>query len=139
MIDPTFYQVKAMQLIAQCETEKRHVYAGAVGYFAFSGDVDTCIAIRTITVKNGIAYLQAGGGIVYDSDPDLEYQETVNKMAATARAIDLAEANALEKQPVKNTSTQEAMSSSTITEGLETVCNLYNTIWQEIGREVSKR
>jgi len=67
------------------------VYGGAVGYFGFDGNLDTSIAIRTIVFKKGVAYLQAGGGIVFDSTEEMEYQETVNKMAATARAIELAE------------------------------------------------
>jgi len=81
-----------MELIAKLEPDRRGVYGGAVGYFSFDGNLDTSIAIRTIVFKNGVAYLQAGGGIVFDSTEEMEYQETVNKMAATARAIDLAEA-----------------------------------------------
>lgn len=88
-------KVKAMEWIATLEKERRNVYAGAVGYFAFTGDINTCIAIRTMTIKDNTAYLQAGGGIVYDSEPDFEYWETVHKMAALARAIDLAEENSV--------------------------------------------
>ncbi|MFN8507756.1 MAG: anthranilate synthase component I [Dehalococcoidia bacterium] len=89
-------KVRAMELIAEMEKEKRGVYGGAVGYASFAGSLDTCIGIRTMVVKDGIAYLQAGGGIVYDSDPATEYQETVNKLAAPMRAIDQAEIAAAE-------------------------------------------
>jgi hypothetical protein len=61
-----------------------------VGYLDFSGNLDTCIAIRTMVVKDGVAYVQAGGGIVADSDPDAEYQETVNKAMALFRAVEMA-------------------------------------------------
>ncbi|MGE0601309.1 MAG: anthranilate synthase component I [Dehalococcoidia bacterium] len=84
-------KVRAMELIAEMEPSKRGVYAGAVGYASFAGSLDTCIAIRTMLVKDGVAYLQAGGGIVFDSEPYAEYVETVNKMAALMRAIDQAE------------------------------------------------
>jgi carbamoylphosphate synthase small subunit len=84
-------KIKAMELIAQLEPDKRGIYGGAVGAFSFDGNVDTAIAIRTILMKDGVCHLQAGGGIVLDSSEEAEYQETVNKMAATMRAIDLAE------------------------------------------------
>jgi len=84
-------KVRAMEIIAELERERRGVYAGAVGYASFAGSLDTCIAIRTMVVKDGVAYLQAGGGIVYDSVPATEYQETVDKMKALMRAIDQAE------------------------------------------------
>ncbi len=84
-------KVRAMEIIAEVEQERRGVYAGAVGYVSFAGSLDTCIAIRTMVVKDGKAYLQAGGGIVYDSQPTTEYQESVNKMLALERAIDQAE------------------------------------------------
>ncbi|PRP88765.1 putative anthranilate synthase component I [Planoprotostelium fungivorum] len=86
-------KIKAMELISKLEKEKRGVYAGAFGVFSLNGNVDTCIALRTILIKDSIAYLQAGGGIVYDSVQYDEYMETVNKMAATAKSIDMAEAN----------------------------------------------
>jgi len=89
-------KVRAMELIAELEPTKRGVYAGAIGYASFSGSLDTCIAIRTMLVKDGVAYLQAGGGIVYDSVPETEYVETVNKMRALMRAIDQAEIAAAE-------------------------------------------
>ena len=80
------------EIVAELEPDRRGVYAGAVGYFDFSGNMDTAIAIRTLIVKDGIAYAQAGGGIVYDSTPEAEYMETVHKASATLRAIDQAEA-----------------------------------------------
>jgi len=85
-------KIRAIELIGEQEGEKRGVYAGAVGYFGFSGDQDTCIAIRTIVYKDGVAYLQAGAGIVYDSDPTSEYQETMNKLKSNLTAIATAEA-----------------------------------------------
>ena len=84
-------KVRAMEIIAELEGERRGVYAGAVGYASFAGALDTCIAIRTMVVKDGYAWLQAGGGIVYDSEPAAEYRESVNKMLALERAIDRAE------------------------------------------------
>jgi anthranilate synthase component I len=80
-----------MQLISTLEKEKRGVYAGSVGYFGYNGDLDTCIAIRTIVFKAGVAYFQAGGGIVYDSDPTAEFVETENKMKSCIKAVELAE------------------------------------------------
>src|SRR3954447_18217829 len=86
-------KVRAMQIISELEGHRRGIYAGAVGYvFPDTGEMDTCIAIRTLVLKDGIAYLQAGGGIVADSDPTDEHQECLNKMAAVEAAIDLAEA-----------------------------------------------
>ncbi|MCE7929299.1 MAG: anthranilate synthase component I [Dehalococcoidia bacterium] len=84
-------KVRAMEIIAELEQERRGIYAGAVGYASFAGSLDTCIAIRTMVIKDGVAYLQAGGGIVYDSVPATEYQESMNKMRALMRAIDQAE------------------------------------------------
>jgi anthranilate synthase component 1 len=84
-------KVRAMEIIEELEPTRRGPYAGAVGYFSFSGNLDTCINIRTILIKDGIAYLQAGAGIVADSDPAHEYEETVNKAKAMVAAIELAE------------------------------------------------
>ncbi len=84
-------KVRAMQLIYEFEKAKRGVYAGAVGYFGFDGQLDSCIALRSTVLKDGIAYVQAGGGVVADSEPELEYQESVNKAMATFRAIERAE------------------------------------------------
>jgi anthranilate synthase component I len=85
-------KIRAMEIIEELEPTKRGPYAGAVGYFGYSGNMDTCIALRTMTVKGNIAYLQAGGGVVADSVPDLEYEETLNKAKALMRAIELAQA-----------------------------------------------
>lgn len=84
-------KVRAMEIIAELETDRRGPYAGAVGYVDFSGGMDTCIALRTLVVKDGIASMQAGGGVVADSTPDGEYAESYHKMRALLRAIELAE------------------------------------------------
>jgi len=86
-------KIRAMEIIAELEREKRGPYAGAVGYFDFSGNLDTAIAIRTVIIKDNIAYIQAGAGIVADSIPEREYQESLNKAQALLAAIDQAEAN----------------------------------------------
>src|SRR5437764_5872890 len=83
-------KIRAMQIINQLETKKRGCYAGAVGYFGFDGALDCCIALRSIVLKDGHAYLQAGAGIVADSDPTNEYRETVNKAMAMVDAISRA-------------------------------------------------
>ena len=83
-------KIRAMQIINELETQKRGCYAGAVGYFGFDGALDCCIALRSIVLKDGRAYLQAGAGIVADSDPTSEYQETVNKATAMIEAISRA-------------------------------------------------
>jgi anthranilate synthase component 1 len=75
-----------MQIIDELEAEKRGVYGGGVGYFASGGDMDICIALRTAVVKDGTLYVQAGGGIVFDSDPGAEFQETVDKSRALMQA-----------------------------------------------------
>lgn len=75
-------KVRAMEIIEELEPTRRGIYAGAVGYFSFSGNLDTCITIRTIVIRNGQAYVQAGAGIVADSDPEREYLETINKAQA---------------------------------------------------------
>ncbi len=85
-------KIRAMEIIAELEPDKRGPYAGAVGYFDFYGNLDTAIAIRTIVISNGIAYIQAGGGIVADSIPEREYQETLSKAQALLSAIKQAEA-----------------------------------------------
>jgi anthranilate synthase component 1 len=84
-------KIRAMEIIGEMEPDQRGPYAGCVGYFGFSGNLDTCITIRTLLIKDGVAYIQAGGGIVFDSDPAEEYQETINKAQASLRAIDEAE------------------------------------------------
>ncbi len=84
-------KIRAMEIIAELEPEKRGPYAGAVGYFSFTGNMDMAIAIRTMVVSKGIAYTQAGCGIVYDSVPEKEYEETMNKARALLKAISQAE------------------------------------------------
>jgi anthranilate synthase component 1 len=83
--------VRAMQIIAELEPEKRGPYAGCAGYFSFSGNMDMAITIRTVVVKEGKAYVQAGCGVVYDSIPEREYEETLNKSRALLKAIRQAE------------------------------------------------
>jgi anthranilate synthase component 1 len=84
-------KVRAMEIIAEMEQEKRGAYAGAAGYFSFSGNMDMAIAIRTMVVKKGVAYVQAGAGIVYDSVPAREYEESINKARALLKALEQAE------------------------------------------------
>ncbi|MBI4844162.1 MAG: anthranilate synthase component I [Nitrospirae bacterium] len=84
-------KIRAMEIIEELEPTKRGPYAGCVGYFDFSGNMDMCITIRTIIFKNGRASIQAGAGIVADSDPELEYKETVNKAKGMFKAIEMAE------------------------------------------------
>jgi anthranilate synthase component 1 len=84
-------KIRAMEIIDELEPTRRGPYAGAVGYFGFSGNMDTCITIRTLVIGNNVAYIQAGGGVVADSVPALEYRETVNKATAMMRAVEMAE------------------------------------------------
>jgi anthranilate synthase component 1 len=84
-------KIRAMQIISELEQTTRGTYAGAVGYFSFNGNLDTCITIRTALIKDGKAYVQAGGGWVNDSTPEGEYQETINKSMAMRKAIAMAE------------------------------------------------
>jgi anthranilate synthase component 1 len=84
-------KVRAMQIIDEMETTRRGPYAGAIGYFSFDGNMDTAITIRTVVVTGGAAYVQAGAGIVADSVPESEYQETLNKARALLKALDMAE------------------------------------------------
>jgi anthranilate synthase component 1 len=84
-------KVRAMEIIEELEPTRRGLYGGIVGYFGFGGDLDTAIAIRTALIRDGVAYVQAGGGVVADSDPAAEEQETVNKAAAVLSAIATAE------------------------------------------------
>jgi anthranilate synthase component 1 len=83
-------KVRAMEIIDELEPERRSFYGGAVGYFSANGAMDTCIALRTALVKDERMYVQAGGGVVYDSVPEAEYQETVNKAKALIRAAEEA-------------------------------------------------
>lgn len=84
-------KVRAMQILAELEGQRRGLYAGAVGYLGFDGNLDTCISIRTLVFRGGVAYAQAGGGIVADSIPAAEFDETENKLGAVLRALDEAE------------------------------------------------
>ena len=85
-------KVRAMEIIDELEPSKRGIYAGSVGYLGFNGDMDLCIAIRTAVIKDGQIHVQAGAGIVADSDPDSEWQETLSKARAQLRAAEMAEA-----------------------------------------------
>jgi anthranilate synthase component I len=84
-------KVRAMQIIDEVEPQKRGPYAGAVGYIDFTGNMDTCIALRTLVIQGNTAYVQAGGGVVYDSDPASEYEETLSKARGLLKAIEIAE------------------------------------------------
>jgi anthranilate synthase component 1 len=84
-------KVRAMEIIEELEPVRRGAYAGAVGYFSYSGNMDTCITIRTLIIRDGKVYVQAGAGIVADSVPELEYKETANKAAGMIKAVDMAE------------------------------------------------
>ncbi len=92
-------KIRAMEIIAELEPEKRGPYAGAVGYFSFSGNMDTAIAIRTIVMKQDTAFIQVGCGVVYDSVPAREYEETMNKAKALLKAIQQAEGPGGEHAP----------------------------------------
>lgn len=83
-------KIRAMEIIDELEPEKRGIYGGGIGYFAANGDMDMCIALRTAVLKNKKLYIQAGGGIVHDSDPEAEFQETVNKSKAIRKAAENA-------------------------------------------------
>jgi anthranilate synthase component 1 len=84
-------KIRAMQIISELEPVKRSLYAGAIGYFGYNGNLDTCIVIRTIIMKGKKVFINAGAGIVADSDPEAEYQETLNKARAMLKAVELAE------------------------------------------------
>jgi anthranilate synthase component 1 len=90
--------VRAMQIIDELEPHRRGPYAGAVGYIDFNGHMDTCIALRTIVVQGDQAYVQAGAGIVADSVPEAEYQETLNKARGLLKAIELTEKRLQEQE-----------------------------------------
>jgi anthranilate synthase component 1 len=83
-------KIRAMQIIDEMEPTKRGIYAGAVGYFDYSGNMDTCIAIRTMVVTGNKVYIQAGAGIVADSIAENEFEETVNKAGALVKALSTA-------------------------------------------------
>src|SRR5215470_5127279 len=84
-------KVRAMQIIDELEPHRRGPYGGAVGYIDFTGNMDTCIALRTMVLMGQTAYVQAGAGIVADSDPESEFHETMNKATGLLRAIEVAE------------------------------------------------
>jgi anthranilate synthase component 1 len=105
-------KIRAMEIISELEGEQRGVYAGAVGYFSHTGNQETAIALRTMVIKNGCAYIQAGGGVVADSLPENEYQESLNKAKALLRALDEAELIAN-----NNRQTNYASSVTTVHEG----------------------
>jgi anthranilate synthase component 1 len=83
-------KVRAMQIINELEKSKRCSYSGAVGYFGYDGNLNSCIALRTVLLKDGAAYVQAGAGVVADSTPQGEYEETINKAMGVIRAIERA-------------------------------------------------
>ena len=83
-------KVRAMEIIEEMEPVRRAVYGGSVGYISFTGNMDMCITIRTILVKENTAYVQAGAGIVADSDPEKEFEETENKARGMLKAIEMA-------------------------------------------------
>ena len=81
-------KIRAMQIIDKLEKNKRKLYAGGIGYFTPNGEFDTCIALRTALIKNNKFYVQAGAGVVADSEPNKEYAETINKAKALMSAVD---------------------------------------------------
>ena len=83
-------KIRAMEIIDELESVRRGVYAGAVGYFSYTGNTDTAIALRTLLIRNNRVYIQAGGGVVADSDPGAEFEESVNKARAMVRALQAA-------------------------------------------------
>jgi anthranilate synthase component 1 len=88
-------KIRAMQIIDELETDVRGIYAGGIGYISPDGDMDTCIVLRTGIITKNKLYVQAGGGVVYDSDPELEYMETVNKAKAVLNAAEIVLGNDL--------------------------------------------
>jgi len=84
-------KVRAMEIIDELEPHRRGPYAGAVGYIDFAGNMDTCIALRTMVIADGTAYVQAGAGIVADSVPEHEYEETLNKARGLLKAIEITQ------------------------------------------------
>jgi anthranilate synthase component 1 len=83
-------KVRAMEIIEELEKTRRGIYAGGILYLDFAGNLDSCIALRTMVIKNGVAHIQAGGGIVADSTPEGEFDESVNKSKALLRALEAA-------------------------------------------------
>jgi len=95
-----------MEIIDELEPHRRGPYAGAVGYIDYSGNMDTCIALRTMVIQDHTAYVQAGAGIVADSQPELEYQETLNKAKGLLKAIEITERRQTKKRPTKKRPTK---------------------------------
>ena len=108
-------KIRAMEIIDELEPTRRGIYGGGVGYLDFSGNLDTCIAIRTMVARNGVAYVQAGGGIVADSDADAEFQETVNKAMALLRAIEMAQRGSIAPSPDAISGLREGVRSTYLT------------------------
>ncbi|GAA3405161.1 anthranilate synthase component I [Paenibacillus hodogayensis] len=100
-------KLRAMEIIAEMENEARGAYAGAIGYLGFSGNLNTCITIRTLIFKHGKAYVQAGAGIVWDSVPEMEYNETVNKAMGMLKAVRMAEAIFTETEKAATVTNQD--------------------------------
>ena len=104
-------KIRAMEIIADLEPHRRGPYSGAIGYFGFAGNMDTCVGLRTLVMKDGVGYAQAGGGVVFDSDPEAEYQETLQKAGALIRAIGAAEAMDLRYGPLQVSPTRRGVPS----------------------------
>jgi anthranilate synthase component 1 len=83
-------KIRAMEIIEEVEPSRRGVYGGSVGYFGYDGNMDMCITIRTALIRDGVLNIQAGGGVVADSEPEFEYQETLNKARGLMRAVEMA-------------------------------------------------
>ena len=98
-------KVRAMEIIDEIEPHRRGPYGGAVGYIDYRGNMDTCIALRTMVVKDGIVHVQAGCGVVADSDPNAEYDETVNKAKALIAAIEMTSQRVLDLKPQASSGT----------------------------------
>ena len=101
-------KIRAMEIITELEGMKRGPYGGAVGYFSYTGNMDTCITIRTIVMVRDTVYLQAGAGIVYDSDPTREYHETLNKLKALEGAVAMAEEETAYRESVPSAGKERA-------------------------------
>ena len=92
-------KIRAMEIIEELEPDRRGAYSGAVGFFDMSGNIETCISIRTLIMKDGLAHVQAGAGIVYDSDPQKEYEECWHKAGALLTALNDAEDRQIQSNP----------------------------------------
>jgi anthranilate synthase component 1 len=110
-------KIRAMQLIARAEGERRGLYGGAVGYLGYDGDLDTAITIRSAVLKDGVAHVHAGAGIVAASDPASEFLETEHKAAAMRRAIDMAAALTAPRPPAEDVAEPHPADGSTAAGG----------------------